>query len=245
MRQWHSSPLGMAVLEAERTLINQSLASLYGPNMLTLSVSPTQSRFEADHLQRKLLFGSPLQTQLGHELDGLCNFYELPVANESQDIVVLHHLLEFSNNPHALLREVERVVTPLGKVIVCGFNPYSPLMLRLLLQRSTGSSGWRQQLFSRARLCDWLRLLNFDVNNVRYGFHRLPVSRPGWFLNHRLPSGEWLQHMPFGGTLVMTATKYRAPLTPAKIRWPSKRLATVHPLGTARIHTSNRQDFDE
>ena len=54
-----------------------------------------------------------------------CDFTELPFASHSLDLVVLPHVLEFSTDPHQVLREVERVLIPEGQVIICGFNPTS------------------------------------------------------------------------------------------------------------------------
>lgn len=52
-------------------------------------------------------------------------FDELPFASASIDLVVLPHVLEFAEEPHQILREVERVLIPEGQVIICGFNPVS------------------------------------------------------------------------------------------------------------------------
>ncbi len=41
----------------------------------------------------------------------------LPFAAASLDLVVLPHTLEFSADPHAVLREVERVLVPEGRVV--------------------------------------------------------------------------------------------------------------------------------
>jgi ubiquinone/menaquinone biosynthesis C-methylase UbiE len=44
--------------------------------------------------------------------------------------VVLPHTLEFSADPHHVLREVERVLVPEGRVVISGFNPASLWGLR-------------------------------------------------------------------------------------------------------------------
>ena len=53
------------------------------------------------------------------------DYCDLPFASQSIDLVVLPHVLEFSKEPHQILREVERVLIPEGQVIICGFNPVS------------------------------------------------------------------------------------------------------------------------
>jgi ubiquinone/menaquinone biosynthesis C-methylase UbiE len=54
----------------------------------------------------------------------------LPFAANSLDLVVLPHTLELSLDPHATLREVERVLVPEGRVVISGLNPASLWGLR-------------------------------------------------------------------------------------------------------------------
>ena len=51
---------------------------------------------------------------------GVC---QLPLASQSMDLVVMPHVLEFSKDPHQILREAERVLMPEGQIIIAGFNP--------------------------------------------------------------------------------------------------------------------------
>ena len=48
----------------------------------------------------------------------LTNYEALPFKNASLDLVVLPHTLELSFDPHATLREVERVLVPEGRVVI-------------------------------------------------------------------------------------------------------------------------------
>ena len=67
------------------------------------------------------------------------DFTELPFATQSLDLVVMPHVLEFSAEPHQVLREVERVLIPEGQVIICGFNPISMWGARQSAGRMTGA----------------------------------------------------------------------------------------------------------
>ncbi len=57
---------------------------------------------------------------------------------DSIDLVFLPHTLEFSADPHQVLRETERVLIPEGRVIILGFNPLSSLGLWRLFRRRGG-----------------------------------------------------------------------------------------------------------
>ena len=120
LRRWFQGPVGRTVLAEERPLIAEAISdsSTAKYNLLNLSVIPERCPITADVFQRQFCLGGMEHYGLSQVLDVICDFEHLPVANESQDVVVLHHLLEFVDNPHKVLREVERVIVPHGKVVI-------------------------------------------------------------------------------------------------------------------------------
>jgi SAM-dependent methyltransferase len=113
-------------------------------------------------------------------------FEALPFPENSLDLLILPHSLELSLDPHATLREAERVLMPEGKLIICGFNPLSLWGFKqkrshlykrlnfddLYLPEAGEFIGYR-------RLRDWLRLLNFDVEPGHFGCYRPAVRSAG------------------------------------------------------------------
>lgn len=115
----------------------------------------------------------------------------LPFAENSLDLVVLPHTLEHSHDPHAVLREVARVLLPEGRVVICGFNPASLWGLRqqrtrLYRRWSAGTTFLPEAgaLIGYWRLRDWLRLLDFEVESASFGCYRPAVY-----------SGQWLERL--------------------------------------------------
>jgi SAM-dependent methyltransferase len=130
-----------------------------------------------------------------------------PWPADSLDLVVLPHVLERSADPHACLREVERVLIPEGQLLITGLNPLS-------------FWGWQYehahpqqqdnsaQLIGYRRLRDWLRLLGFEVQVSRFA---------GW--TPALRSERWMRRLDglddlgqrwwpiFGGVYLILATK--------------------------------------
>lgn len=85
----------------------------------------------------------------------------LPVATCSVDVLILPHVLEFEDDPHEVLREVDRVLKPEGKLFVISFNPLS---LRGLLQYlPRRGSFWHFNFLPHHRLLDWMNLLKFEA----------------------------------------------------------------------------------
>jgi SAM-dependent methyltransferase len=111
-----------------------------------------------------------------HPIEGNSN--ELPFASESIDLLVLPHVLEFAADPHQILREVERVLRPEGRLIISGFNPASLWGMRQYLSRLIGSPYLPRdgQFISLLRIKDWLQLLNFSLDRGHFGCYKLPLS---------------------------------------------------------------------
>ena len=119
-----------------------------------------------------------------------CEFDALPFGTASLDLLVLPHALELARDPHLVLREVERVLVPEGRVVIVGFNPSSLWGLRQWLGRFRRrfSAHPRRELFLPAegdflgyrRLRDWLRLLSFEVEAGRFGCYRPPLGAQKW-----------------------------------------------------------------
>ncbi len=135
-----------------------------------------------------------------------------PWPAESLDLVVLLHTLERSADPHACLREVERVLIAEGQVLILGFNPWS-LWGRQLLRRQKSSTaavpaGWPLQPIAAYRLRDWLHLLGFEVQ-----LQRAAGWTPTWRSERWVRRWAWLdavgrRWLPFlGGVYLIVATK--------------------------------------
>ncbi|MFT5603543.1 MAG: SAM-dependent methyltransferase [Paracoccaceae bacterium] len=243
LTRWFEGPIGRQLLKEERLLLQDSLKGVFGHSLLELSlVTPTlTSRPEGIH--RHYCVGPAVQRDLGRSLDAVSNFAQLPIANESQDAVVLHHLLEFVANPHNMLREIERITVPRGRVLIVGFNPFSLLGLQLQVSgRLNRDSVWQQHMFTTFRLIDWLHLLGFEINHCWYGFHRLPLAKPDWCMSHSYLRPDLMKKLPVGGSFVLSATKCRAPITPIKLKWRPESIVNVRPLGAAReAHLNSTQ----
>ena len=125
------------------------------------------------------------------------------------------HTLEFSADPHATLREVERVLVPEGRVVICGLNPVSLWGLRqhrahLYRKLDMGSfylptSG---AFLGYWRLRDWLRLLGFEVEVGRFGCYRPAVKSAQWLQRFAWMDKAGARWWPiFGAAYFLVAVK--------------------------------------
>ncbi|MGH8701649.1 MAG: class I SAM-dependent methyltransferase, partial [Burkholderiales bacterium] len=104
---------------------------------------------------------------------------DLPIASNSADLVVLPHVLEFSENPHQILREVARVLLPEARVAIACFNPWSLWGFR----RAFGSKRrypWNGRFLNLPRLKDWCALLNLEISAGQMGCYVPPCTTEKW-----------------------------------------------------------------
>jgi SAM-dependent methyltransferase len=109
-------------------------------------------------------------------------FEELPLESQSVDLVVLAHQLEFSDDPHQVLREVDRVLRPEGRLVVVGMNPLSLWGLRqaIALRPFAPFLPPTGQFIGMPRLRDWMKLLSFEIDAGQYGCFAPPCKTQKW-----------------------------------------------------------------
>ena len=227
LRNWYRQVLGQSWQVVEQQRLNEVLADHFGYHLLQIGKPMDGELCDGSRIAHRIVM-----VELGDprgEGIGLCATAErLPLASGSIDVVVLPHLLSFAEQPHAILREVERVLIPEGHVVILGFNPWSLFGLRRLFGGWRGRSPWCGHFYSSLRLRDWLSLLGFDSLLLRHYFYRPPLAGGG--LLQRLDflerwGGRWWPF--FGGGYLLVARKRVATLTPIRPRWRSRRLIQV------------------
>lgn len=219
LRQWFGTELGRELLAQEQRLIDVELSDLFGYHLLQLGFDSEIALFGECRVQRCYQAGPVLPE--GASAFVQCAFEELPFDGDSLDGVIVHHVLEFASNPHAVLRELHRVTRPQGRILIVGFNPWSLFGARMLAGRLQRGTLWHNHMLSAARVSDWLELLGFSVQQTQFGFHRLPFNRAAHWLSVS-PESPWnsgLRHVPMGAVYVLSAIKQRMATIPQKPRW--------------------------
>lgn len=209
---WLRSSAGQTFLAAEQRLIDTCQEGVYGMRLLQLSIQdrPLHGSSAVHH---RFALGPRSQA-------ARCDYEALPLDQNSVDVVILHHVLEFSEDPHAILREVARVVRPEGRVVVAVFNPWSILNLQQMITQAFSDNAWRGQNIGGHKLGDWLRLLDFEVNSSDYCWYS-PAISSGPALERLLRLEKPLHRFlrPFGASSIVSATKRITTFTPTRRRW--------------------------
>lgn len=193
---WFKTPPGEYLLAWERERFDQAVADMFGYHALQLGL-PELDALGSNRMPHKWLAAqgteSASSTNAGlsarpaassPRIALLTDSAALPFPANSLDLVLLPHTLELSIDPHATLREVERVLVPEGRVVISGLNPASLWGLRQRRAYFYRRLGYGELFLPEAgefigywRLRDWLRLLSFEVESGQFGCYRPAVSR--------------------------------------------------------------------
>ena len=222
-QQWFEGERGRGLLSRQQALLNEVVSDYFGYHLLQLSIDARLNLFNNCRVQQKYRchpFGSNLAAQ--------CDFEQLPFASESLDVVVLHHVQEVVDNPHQLLREIQRVIIPSGHVVLMGFNPWSPMGLYSHIGRWVPGSIAHNHLISAQRMSDWLALLGFETEVCQYGYH-CPLFMES---TNKPMVDEFLRHWPLGNFYLISAIKRVVTPTAVRPKWkaPTPSFAGMAPI---------------
>jgi SAM-dependent methyltransferase len=202
--------------------VEEALNGIFGEYCLQLGQWGGQREFLRFARTRRTVSIAEPGSYLAEEPPGATgHLHRLPVASESVDALVLPHILEFSRQPHAILREVHRVLRADGHLVVLGFKPGGLWGLRRLVP-GAGLPPGVEKLIADRQLCDWLQLLDLHIHGVSRYFFRWPL--PG---NRGAGSRSWEDRgrrwwPELAACYMLSAQKRVYTMTPVRKPWRSR-----------------------
>ncbi|PTB20476.1 SAM-dependent methyltransferase [Trinickia symbiotica] len=170
-----------------------------------------------------------------------CDLLDLPFEAQSVDLIVMPHTLEFTRDPHRLLREAERVLMPEGQLIILGFNSLSLWGARQSVGKMTGRPfvPAAHDLIAFTRIKDWIKLLGFELERGRFGCYRPPLDGETWLSRFAFMEQAGDRWWPiFGAVYMVTAVKRVRGMRlvgPVKVKKPVL-AAGLTPAATHKTH---------
>ena len=172
-QEWLQSPLGEALLQQEARVVEEALDGIFGEQCLQLGMWGENRTFvRFTRTQRCAVIA---ETAAGAP-SAIGELHRLPIESDSIDAVLLPHTLDFSDRPHEILREVDRVLRANGHIVILGFKPGGLWGLRRLIP-GAGMPPGADHLISDRRLRDWLKLLDMRILGEQRYFFRWPLPR--------------------------------------------------------------------
>ena len=255
LTEWFQTPPGQYLLSWEQTQFDLAVADLFGYNAMQLGLPELQT-LQANRMPHRWLALPEELQALASRVDAatavpghlrvalVTDAAALPFPTASLDLVVLPHTLEFSADPHQVLREVERVLVPEGRVVISGFNPASLWGLRQGRARLGGRVGIpgapnlflpdAGEFIGPWRLRDWLRLLSFEVESDRFGCYRPAMKTDKWLQRTAWMDRAGARWWPiFGAVYFVVAVKRVRGMRLLGPAWKPRRASSPAPVPVA------------
>ena len=112
---------GQYLLASTRDAGSAVLETAFGYHLLQTGSTRGHALFAHSRINHRIYVAQ----RPGDQINLLALADELPVESDSIDTLIAHHTLDFADDPHQILREIQRVLTPQGQLLMIGFNPHS------------------------------------------------------------------------------------------------------------------------
>ncbi|GAA5141631.1 class I SAM-dependent methyltransferase [Thalassotalea piscium] len=233
-KSWKNLPNGELILDN----IDQALApwwpKFFGYHLLKIGALSGSVDTSLSSIKHQMVLA-----EAKHKADITADIDDLPLLEHSIDVCVLSHALEFSVDPHHVIREANRVLIPNGYLVITGFNPFSLVGLNKLMPYRREVTPWSERFFSPMRVKDWLHLMGYEILDDQRCLHSTLVGSisqgivaRNWrkFAEHYLPN--------LGSVYVIVAKKRVLPLTPIKPKW--KLRAKLEAVNASTMNSSSQ-----
>jgi|GEM_PF-200080 len=243
LQAWYETKQGERTLNLQKKWVNNQISGMFGYHLMQMGVMPTPG-FSHDSRIHHQFYVSPSNVAQSVKPNALTqhdssftllqsSLTHLPLADDSIDVLIMHHALDFSENPQQVLSEASRVVVPNGHIVIMGYNPYSLWGCEQLLKRPFSYQPiYKPQNLRAGRVKDWLTLLQFTPLKTHYspiGSLGQGIDNTQCFLRRHLPpylsfcsplTNKPTSHsLPIGGMYFIVARKDKACMTPIKPQW--------------------------
>ncbi len=196
-----------------REKLKSVLSGIFGYQALLYSTSALKI------IENNLLIRN--STVISPDLQGadlVCKYAELPISSDCIDLVVLTEILQKSDDPHQILREIERILIPEGNVILLLRNPLNWLSIKNRIINFLSNKKNKPKIIAKTRLNDWFRLLGLEtIQEIPVCMNRKSISIK--------PRFRWLDRVLtfaceyFSAYYIIVAKKKVSTLTPIRPSW--------------------------
>ncbi|WP_286232530.1 class I SAM-dependent methyltransferase [Thalassotalea sediminis] len=231
---WEKLPNGKLIVEAIDTVLAPWWPKFFGYHLLKIGALSHNIDTTASAIQHQVTISDHKQ-----HADIYAETDDLPILEHSVDVCLLSHVLEFTLDPHHVIREANRVLIPNGYLVITGYNAFSLAGLNSFVPYRRQQPPWNERFFSPMRVKDWLHLMGYEILSDERCLHSMLASN----ISHNFVARHWCQFtqrfLPgLGSIYVIVAKKRVLPLTPIKPRWKLK--PKLAPINVSSMHSKTK-----
>ncbi|MGD2081900.1 MAG: methyltransferase domain-containing protein [Chromatiales bacterium] len=223
-RAWFRDAPGSLLLDQERALLEARLPDLFGYYLVQLGYAgEVPEALYATRVRQKIVI-DPSGAAPGGVASLMAEAGRLPIRSDTVDAVLLVHTLDFAPDPHQVLREVERILIPEGRLVIVGFNGLSLWGLRRWWPPRRREVPWSGRFIGPRRIDDWLTLLGLEVELNHSLMFRPPIRHAGAMRRLAFMERLGARYWPaLSGAYLIQAVKRVATGTPIVPAWRARR----------------------
>ena len=226
--RWYKKPINSVL---KKTIIEQIAIlkkHIVGNNVLFIGLSDFSKKFTSP---KNMSFISIDEITSS---DHITESKRLPFEDNSHDVIIILHALDYTDNPYELVREIDRIATDEAKVAVIGFNKFSiwgilkPFMNKL-------SPPWILNFHSVYSVKEWFKLLGYEQDyKDTSSFFPIPSKTFSRHLN-KISFIQKIMARDLGGLYFFAFKKKIIPLTPVKLKFKNKLFLSSFPKSTTNM----------
>ncbi len=174
-KDWLNAPSAQRMLSLQSIWLQNELARFPGEHLMFHGLDPEPNFLAASSIRHSFRMGVPWQQGV-ISANAWMTSSDWPLADQSIDLVVMQHSLDFTRRPHQMIREAARVLAPSGHIVIIGFNPLSWWGAVQKLMPFASEMPWVANSVGMKRLNDWLTLLDFTMQSSESLGHLWPIT---------------------------------------------------------------------
>ncbi len=223
LEHWFQTPLGRQLLKNQRQVVHNQIGQTFGNHQIEFLVSHRLPIASSGNISHRVTVISQWENDLPDNVL-VALPHEVPLPENTADLIVLHHSLDMASQPHQTLRDVCRVLRSGGHLVVIGFNPVSFWGVRKIFNQHDAAP-WCSRFISSKRIEDWLALLDFKINKSIYSFYQMPLQRWANTRSNSFIEGFCRRfRLPLGAYYCIVAQKQIGASIAVKPRWKTAKV---------------------
>ena len=217
LTNWYRQPLGQYIYLQECKELAQHLPQLSGTFSLQLGLEQQTDWLHTNNFRHQLTL-APTVGLTPPPL--ICSLYtQLPVADESIDLMFLPHTLEATMAAQTVLAEAWRAVAAEGHLLILGFNPWSCWNFLHTLSGETILFPPLKRIYGLQKIRRWLLELGAKITVEKFFCSQLPSISTDAADKKNLAE-KVMRHLPATNNLyLIMAQKQIIPFTPVEVNW--------------------------
>lgn len=213
IEEWFQKPPGTLLLAMEKQQLQHMLEHQFGDMLVQLG-GPCDGLFtHSSPIVHRVNIGEQVCSSHGVPYVR-ANYDELPLRQNSTDVIICMHVLEFMEQPEQLLEQIYHALVPNGQLIVISFNP---------------KSWWRMNMqgkfYFQSTMKSMLKNIGYSIIARKSVCFRPPIKNETLWrrLLFMEPIGQFL--LPsFGGVYFISARKKVVGVDPLPAKWWPKKV---------------------